>query len=461
VFDDRNDDSRQDPSEPGVPDVLVLLDGQVVGETDKDGRFSLPLPDEGRARLTIRTPEGFEWFGGPIIVAEGVSDVAIPLRQVAGLKGSLDKDMVKMVATTAAGGAAIIALLIGMILNGFASLTQAAAVRSFEQTFRRQKSLELELTMAQDVTARLDDLREHLSSSNRAWREIAGQLLIDAGIAFSVGVVLSQDESSVTPPYFAISGGGNRYLFTTDPSQASRRDLVVPLDAATVSPFARIEAHALWAHLIGQDMPTAVLLRNVAWYIIVRSPSGWIWDPKKWTLKGLSNPLAGTGRRIAYALVGLLVLGILALVGVELGRRVDVASPFNADRNTVELKAGSGNFASVAGEEATSTPVPSPTPTIVVATPTATATSVTTTAVATTMPVTHTAGITATIAGTRGAMLRVRAQPGGEVIGHLAEDTRVFVLGEPVLQDGTDWYLVRTSSGTTGWVAGEYVVSTN
>jgi hypothetical protein len=78
-------------------------------------------------------------------------------------------------------------------LNGFASLTQAAAVRSLERTFRRQKSLELELAMAQDVTACLNDLREHLSSSGRAWIEIAGQLLLNAGVAPSEGVVLNQD----------------------------------------------------------------------------------------------------------------------------------------------------------------------------------------------------------------------------------------------------------------------------
>ena len=293
VFDDRNNDGAQDPSEPGVPGVPVLLDGQRVGETDTDGCFSLLLLDEGRARLTIRTPEGFEWLGEPITVDEGVSDVAIPLRQVAGLKGGLDKDAVKMVATTAVGGAAIIALLIGMILNGFASLTQAAAVRSLERTFRRQKSLELELAMAQDLTARLDDLREHLSSSSRAWREIAGQLLLDAGVAPSEEVVLNLDEASVLPPHFAISAGGNRYLFTTDPSQARRRDRVVPLDAATVSPFARVEAHALWAHLTEQDVPAVVLLRNVAWYVVVRSSSGWNWDPKKWLWKGLSNSLEG------------------------------------------------------------------------------------------------------------------------------------------------------------------------
>ena len=437
----------------------VLLDGHVVGETDTDGCFSLLLPDDGRARLTIVTPEGFEWLGGPVIVAEGVSDVAIPLRQVAGLKGDLDKDVVKMVATTAAGGAAIIALLIGMILNGFASLTQAAAVRSLERAFRRQKSLELELAMAQDVTARLDDLREHLSSSSRAWREIAGQLLLDAGVAPSEEVVLNLDEASVLPPYFAISAGGNRYLFTTDLNQVHRRDRVVPLDAATVSPFARIEAHALWAHLTGQDVPAVVLFRNVAWYVVVRNSSGWGWDPKKWTWKGLSNSLEGMRKRIACALVGLLVLGVLAFAGIGLWRRVDVASLFNAGRNTVELKAENSNLASAASEEATSTSVPSPTPTVAVTTPmmTATATPVTTTVVVTT-PTAHAMEVTAIITGTGGSLLRVRAQPGGEVIGHLAEGTQVFVRGESVLQDGTGWYRVRMPDGMTGWVVGDYVV---
>jgi hypothetical protein len=408
--------------------------------------------------LTIVTPEGFERFGEPIAVGEGVSDVVIPLRQ-AGLKENAGKAVAKTTVATVTGGVAVIALLAGLVFNGFAALTQAAAVRSLERTFRRQKSQELELAMAQDVTARLDDLREHLSSSGRAWREIAEQLLTDAGVAPPEGIVLSQDESFVTPPYFAISGGGNQYMFTTDPNRAHRRDRVVPLDAATVSPFARVEAHALWAYLTEQDLPAAILSRNIAWYVIVRRSSSWNWDPKKWQLKGLPNSLAGMRRRIAYTLIVLLVLGVVAFVGVRLYRYADIASLFDLSRDTVELKTESG--ISVATTPAlvpspTLTPATVTTPTVTMAM--ATATPVTTTAVTTTAPVAHTAKVTATITGTRGALLRVRAQPGGEVTGHLPEGTQTIVLEGPVLQGSTDWYLVQMPDDTRGWVAGDYVV---
>jgi hypothetical protein len=408
--------------------------------------------------LAIVTPEGFEWFGEPITVGEGMSDVAIPLRQ-ARLKGDTDKDVVKTVATTVTGGMAIIALLIGLVLNGFAALTQAAAVRSLERTFRRQKSQELELAMAQDVTARLEDLREHLSSSGRAWREIAGQLLLDAGVAPPEGIVLSQDESSVTPPYLSISGGGNQYLFTTDLHRAHRRDRVVPLDAATVSPFARVEAHALWAHLAGQDLPATVLSRNVAWYVIVHRSSGWNWDPGKWQSKGLPNSLARMRGRIVYALAVLLVLGIIAFAGARLYRYANVTSLFDFGRDTVELKTESGT-----SEPTTSVPVPSSTltpatvTTLTVTRTMATATPVVTTAVTTTTPTAHTAEVTATITGTRGALLRVRAQPDGKVTGHLSEGTQVLVLEGPVLQGSTDWYLAQMPDDTTGWVAGDYLI---
>ena len=52
----------------------------------------------------------------------------------------------------------------------------------------------------------------------------------------------------------------------------------------------------------------------------------------------------------------------------------------------------------------------------------------------------------------------MRAEPDGEVIGHLAEGAQVFILGESVLQDDIIWYQVRMPDDTMGWVVGDYVV---
>ncbi len=75
--------------------MLVLLDGWVVGETGVDGRFGLPLPSQRRARLTIVTPEGFEWLGEPMSIDERVLNVAIPLRQT-DLKVGMTKGVTKI-----------------------------------------------------------------------------------------------------------------------------------------------------------------------------------------------------------------------------------------------------------------------------------------------------------------------------------------------------------------------------
>ena len=73
---------------------------------------------------------------------------------------------------------------------------------------------------------------------------------------------------------------------------------------------------------------------------------------------------------------------------------------------------------------ATPTPTPTLTPTLPPATPTIT-------------------GTWAVVTGTAGAVLQVRAQPAGRVVGSLSEGTSVLVLKGCVLEQGTHWYLIQ------------------
>ena len=277
VFDDRDGDGAQDADEPGVAGVPVVVDGQVVGATDAGGRFSLPLPAPGRALLSIVPPEGWEWPGEPLSIEEilEVGDVAIPLHR---LESAVTP---AATAATVTGGVAVVALLVGLAFNGFASLTQAAAVRSLQQTYRRQKSQELELVMAHEIAARREQLRERLASGPNAWREIVRQLLADARVASDTTLIDVSDISATPYPSFVVTGNGWEYVFTTAPGRPRgvralrRRERVVSLDAA-LSLFARIEAQALWDHLAqGLRGEQTTLPRDVAWYLVVRKSSDW------------------------------------------------------------------------------------------------------------------------------------------------------------------------------------------
>lgn len=274
VFDDQNGDGKQGAEEAGVANVPLVVNEQIVGVTNAQGAFDLNLPAGKPAHLSIIPPKGWSWSGEPVGVQSSAS-VAIPLRKEAKLLPAQNT------ATKVTGGAIILGLLGCLAFVGVAVVAQSAATRSLEKTYRRLKSRELEHAMGQELSEHLEALRGGLEGKD-AWREIARRLLVEAGKA-DYSVVLSHVENtSEAPPCFTVVGSdGTEYLFTTDPRVARgevshvRRDRVTPLDSA-VSPYARVEAHTLWAHLTGQKAPATALSRNTPWYL-VSDDSTWGW----------------------------------------------------------------------------------------------------------------------------------------------------------------------------------------
>jgi len=53
VFQDRNENGRQDPDEPGVPGVIMRIEGRRAAISDRDGRLSIDALREGEYRLTL------------------------------------------------------------------------------------------------------------------------------------------------------------------------------------------------------------------------------------------------------------------------------------------------------------------------------------------------------------------------------------------------------------------------
>jgi len=53
VFQDRNENGRQDPDEPGVPRVIMRIEGRRAAISDRDGRLSIDALREGEYRLTL------------------------------------------------------------------------------------------------------------------------------------------------------------------------------------------------------------------------------------------------------------------------------------------------------------------------------------------------------------------------------------------------------------------------
>jgi hypothetical protein len=158
----------------------------------------------------------------------------------------------------------------------------ARAVARVEATYRRQKSQQLEFTMRREMAARLAQLHVELKGPD-AWLDVVGQLLTDAGVAFD-GARLAVSSVAADPnPCLVVTAGETwRYVFTTaDPARLRaghairRRDRVVPLDA-TLSPYARIEAQALWDHFSRQrPLGRVTLPRDAAWHLVVQETQAW------------------------------------------------------------------------------------------------------------------------------------------------------------------------------------------
>jgi hypothetical protein len=253
--------------------VAVVLDDQVVGVTDANGRFSFPSSGRDPALLSVIPPTGWQWTGKPMKAQN--ARVVIPLHRLE----LAESETVTQAATTAtvAGSALVVALLVGLVFNGAAVLLQTMALRSITHTYRRQKSQELELAMAQELATHQQALREELSGDPRAWQETVRQLLADVRVSHDSAWM--QGDVTTVFPSFAVVGADRVYTFTTDPDRARGsllarwrgwRDRVIALDT-TVSPFARVDAQAVWGHLAAQRQGDFVLSRrNMAWYLVVQ-----------------------------------------------------------------------------------------------------------------------------------------------------------------------------------------------
>ncbi|MDY7079398.1 MAG: M23 family metallopeptidase [Chloroflexota bacterium] len=180
---------------------------------------------------------------------------------------------------TVTGSAAVVVLLAGLAFNALTSLTQAMAVRSLERTYRRQKAQELKLAMNQTLTSHQEQVRARLATDPDAWRGVVRQLLTDAGVDGDATLANVPDISTTPCPHFTVSGANGQpcYLFTTDPGSlhssrtVRRHDQTVLLDM-TLSPFARVEAQALWDHLAGERLrgKQSALPRDAAWWLVIR-----------------------------------------------------------------------------------------------------------------------------------------------------------------------------------------------
>ncbi len=172
---------------------------------------------------------------------------------------------------------AFFVLLVAVIAYGAAvTLSNGAvtqAIRRLEATYRRQKSQEMEQARQRELTEHVAQLRARLAGDSNAWRDVVAQLLVDAG-ADGVATRLEMERVSADPaPCYTIGGGRWHYLFTTNPARlrearlVHRSDPVVSLDTA-LSPFARVEAQALWDYFAQDLGAQARLPRDVMWYLV-------------------------------------------------------------------------------------------------------------------------------------------------------------------------------------------------
>jgi hypothetical protein len=179
----------------------------------------------------------------------------------------------------------LIALLIsGLAVGAAMTLSNgrvARAVRQMERTYRRQKSLEMEQILAQEMERRRIEVQQELRRTDDAWREVLNQLLADAALDddLHIGPAGLLSLSAAPSPRFAVAEAAGRILlFTTAPETLrkigllQRESRTIPLDA-DLYPTARVEVQAVWEYLaeqrIGADAPA--LPRQAAWYLIVEA----------------------------------------------------------------------------------------------------------------------------------------------------------------------------------------------
>ena len=268
VFNDQDGDGKQGSDEVGIAGVPVVLDGKVVGVTDVSGRFSVSV--RGKALLAVVPPQGWQWRGDPVEIqaADQVTTIAIALNQV--------ESKSSVAAGSAVLGVALVGTLV-LVFIGFALLTQTAATRSLERTYRQHKNLELERLQVQAVAMRKEELREALGQAD-GWREVLQQVLADAlptaAIASTDNGWITVLKVSLTPPYFVVARqeSGEEYVFTVSPPGRGllKRNVVIPLDAS-LAVTARVEVQMVWQYLASKrGFERRVLPRQAEWYLVIQ-----------------------------------------------------------------------------------------------------------------------------------------------------------------------------------------------
>ncbi len=176
-------------------------------------------------------------------------------------------------------------LLVSAVAAGAAiTLSNGAvtrAIRAMEHTYRRQKSLELELLQAQEIARRRTGLE--LVLTRGVWRQVLRQVLADALGADSVDTsAWTLIDLSAVPSQFVVGQDerGDRFIFTTAPDRVQHRgflgfggDRVIPLDAG-VSRTVGVEVEAVWKHLAGErglETRASALPRQASWSLVLKA----------------------------------------------------------------------------------------------------------------------------------------------------------------------------------------------
>lgn len=150
-------------------------------------------------------------------------------------------------------------------------------IRLLKETYRHQKSLELEQAKQPDVDARRNDLEIILARPD-GWREVIAQVIIDAfpsqALGDGSGAWITTIDVSAGPATFVVGkqDTGQIFSFTVAPDKVQvkqrRKAQVIPLDAA-VSSLARVEVEMVWQHLAKQhDLDTLSEPRQAEWYLV-------------------------------------------------------------------------------------------------------------------------------------------------------------------------------------------------
>jgi hypothetical protein len=287
VFADLNSDGIQDPGEQGIGGVVLELDGEAVGITDGEGSFSVPLPRAGRALLSLAPPSGWQWTGEPLVVDERVSDVALSLSlQRVEVEVAREPDVnpfpAATVATTAAtvtGGVAVLALVAGLVFNGFASLVQTAAIRAGNRTAEEMGLVQLD--------AARQRLEQQVEVPKGEEVDRLGRFALEATGEWAAIDQVIQVAARPAPLVAALGKEFAHYVFSTAPPKVAqrleilgerpRRVPVFTIDASTSGLTAAKELAAIWTNLAEAeefDVPQVerVLPRTARWYLYVVSP---------------------------------------------------------------------------------------------------------------------------------------------------------------------------------------------